>query len=485
MSTEYQSVEDLRQNLPASKKNLIFAGCLCMMLALSAFGLSLSTIQQPLLNSMGQPGMFSLVTVLSSIAMCIMTPVGGRISDMIGGRKVILIFGLATIVLSVILGLCTSFWPFIIVRVLVSMATGAFVSTPFLLVREIYENSQVPGRMGILTAALSCGSLIGSYGAGFFADHQLMFAAIAFPSIFLMAGIPLIYLNLPKLPTRSTKFDFTGLLLLSLCLSTLFLALNYAGTLSFSNPWIWAGILCGIGFGVLFVLAEKKIANPLISMSLFKNRQFSLILFIAFLTFWYLIAMNAYAPLAVQQLMNGSAAESGSLQIPRAIVTILLPGFIGAWVVRRSGRMWKAMAIAAALIFIPFVGMVFIGPNMPIWFVMALLALNGVGDCFRSVSVTPAAQAQLKPSDMGIGTSLMSFVTSLASVFASCVYGMVYDGLSKATPGLRGQIDGLDTVFLIAAGTGLLALILVVFVYRPMIRKQQQEASMAKQPSAK
>lgn len=52
--------------------------------------------------------------------------------------------------------------------------------------------------MGILTAALSAGSLIGSFGAGFFADHQMMFLAIVFPSIFLMIGIPLIYMNLPN-----------------------------------------------------------------------------------------------------------------------------------------------------------------------------------------------------------------------------------------------------------------------------------------------
>lgn len=480
MTQSYDSVEDLRQNLPASKKTMIFIGCLFMMLSLSAFGLSLSTIQQPLLNSMGEPGMFSLVTVLASISMCIMTPVGGRISDMIGGRQVILVFGLLTLVLSIVLGFCSAFWPFVIVRVLTAMATGAFVSTPFLLVREIYENDQVPSRMGILTAALSLGSLIGSYGAGFFADHHMMFLAIVFPAVFLIAGIPLIYLNLPKLPTRQSKFDFVGMILLALSLSTLFLALNYAAQLTFHSPLIWAGIIAGIGFAVLFVLAEKKIAQPLISMNLFTNKQFSLILFIAFLTFWYLIAMNAYAPLAVQELMNGTTAQSGSLQIPRAIVTIVLPGLVGAWVVRKPGRMWKAMAIASALIFIPFAGMIFIGPHMPIWFVMALLALNGVGDCFRSVSVTPAAQSQLRPDQMGIGTSLMSFATSLAGVFASCVYGLAYDSLSQATPGLRGQIDGLDTVFLIAAGTGLLAFILVVFVYRPMADKQRAKAAQKK-----
>ncbi|WP_289220658.1 MFS transporter [Ileibacterium valens] len=479
MTLSYTSVDELRMKLPASKKNLIFIGCLFMMLSLAAFGLSLSTIQQPLLNEMGQPGMFSLVTVLTSIAMCLMTPVGGRISDMIGGRQVILIFGMLTLVLSIVLGFCTSFIPFVIVRILCAMATGAFVSTPFLLVREIYENNQVPSRMGILTAALSAGSLIGSFGAGFFADHQMMFLAIVFPSIFLMIGIPLIYMNLPKLPTHSSKFDFLGFLLLSAALTTLFLALNYAGQLTFHNPLIWAGIISGIVFFVLFIFVEKKKETPLINMDLFSNKLFSLVLLIAFLSFCYLIAMNAYAPLAVQELMNGTAAESGSLQIPRAIITILLPGLVGTWVVKKQGRMWQALAIASILIFIPFLGMVFIGPNMPVWFVMVLLALNGIGDCFRSVSITPAAQAQLRPDQLGIGTSLLSFATSLASVFASSVYGLVYDGLSQATPGLQGQIEGLDTVFLIAAGTGLISFLLVVSVYRPWINKQREEQEKA------
>lgn len=80
-------------------------------------------------------------------------------------------------------------------------------------------------------------------------------------------------------------------------------------------------------------------------MDLFSNKLFSLVLLIAFLSFCYLIAMNAYAPLAVQELMNGTAAESGSLQIPRAIITILLPGLVGTWVVKKQGRMWQALAV--------------------------------------------------------------------------------------------------------------------------------------------
>lgn len=477
-SQKVGSVQELHETLNDKKVSLIFIGCMFLMLSVAAFGLSLSTIQQPLLDMMNESDQFSLTTVLGSIALCIMTPVGGTLMDRIGTRKLVLYSGLIGIISALGLAFTRIFILWLIFRFILSCALGAFVSAPYLLVREIYPLKLVPSKMGWLTAALSGGGLIGSFFAGLFMDNNMIALASCFPAVFLAIGIPLVYCNLPDKEVRKTPFDYVGFILMSLALAGIFLGLNYGPKLGWASWMVLAGILFGIACTVVFIIWEKSRKHPLIPMSLFSNKQFSLLLVIGILSIFYLNAMNAYAPLAVQTVMGQSASVSGLLQVPRAIVTIVCPAMFGAWIVRKKGRTVTALAIAMLMILIPFLGMVFVGPAMPVWFVMFLLALNGIGDSFRSVSLTPAAQALLKPEEMGIGTSLIGFVNSLAGVIASSLFGIVYDALVKATPGIRGQIDGLDTVFLLTAVTGAIGLILVLFVYKPMT--QEKRVSHAK-----
>lgn len=135
---------------------------------------------------------------------------------------------------------------------------------------------------------------------------------------------------------------------------------------------------------------------------------------------------------------------------------------------------WISLSIAGICIAIAFAGLVFIGPRMPLWFVIVMVSLTGIADSFRSVVITPAAQAVLTPEDMGIGTSLIGFFISLSSVISSSLDGIAYDTLRLSEQGVHGITMGVDTVFLISAITGLLTFILSTFIYRKMAETAQK-----------
>lgn len=111
---------------------------------------------------------------------------------------------------------------------------------------------------------------------------------------------------------------------------------------------------------------------------------------------------------------------------------------------------------------------------MPVWFIILCITLTGIADSFRSVCVTPAAQLFLKPQDFGVGTSLVGFSISLSNVVSACVDGIAWDSLRLGTPGIAGLTKGADTIFLIAAVTGLLTFILTAFVYQIMVNKKMK-----------
>ena len=62
-----------------SQRSRIMIGCYFVMFTIAAYGLSLATIQQPMLDSMGGGSYFSLITLIAAICMTIMTPIGGRL----------------------------------------------------------------------------------------------------------------------------------------------------------------------------------------------------------------------------------------------------------------------------------------------------------------------------------------------------------------------------------------------------------------------
>lgn len=465
-----KNAEEMRQQLSDKNKRLILFGCICLMLAIAAYGLSLSTIQGPMLSAIGGDAYFSLITIIASLAMCVMTPVGGRLGDIYGTRKVILYSGLLSIVTGVLLPFVHNIIVFVLLRFLFSIGQGIMASLPFILAREVVEPKEMSKVMGFLSAAMALGSFLGSFLAGYFTDKNMLPLAIIFPVIFLVIGIPLIYYNVPKKEEdHSLHLDFKGLIVLTIALSAIFLSLNFAPNIGWTSPLILLGCIVGIIAIYLFIMVEKRAAVPLIPLTIFANKQYTMLLILAFLSVFYMIAMNVYVPNGAQQLMKVSVAASGSLQIPRTIISVLLPSFCGIWLAKNQKKhTWIALSIAGACIGLAFSGLVFMGVNMPLWFVMAMLALTGIADSFRTVSITPAAQTLLPPKDLGVGTSLIGFFISLSNLIASSVYGIAYDTLRHATPGARGITDGIDTVFLIAAFTGYLLLVLTVFVYRKM-----------------
>lgn len=473
MSDSSASAPGITQN----ERRFTFLGCLFLAVSMSAFGLSLANIQGTVLDSMNGADSFSLVTAISSAALCIMTPVGGSLMDMLGTKKVVLWFGLLVCVSAIGLAFVNNLAMYLLLRCILAGGQGAFASVPFIAVRQIYVPVQVPKHTGYLSGALAVGGFIGSWFAGFLADRGMLGLANAFPAVILAAGMFLVVKYYPfHDATGKKKLDIPGILLLAATLICLVFALNYGPTLGWGSHFV-LGMLAG--FIVAFIALiwwEKKCAAPLIPMKLFSNKAYVLLLAIAGLCIIYLNGINVYIPQALQQIMNQSAAVSGTVQIPRTILSVTVPGFAGAWVAKSTGNYWKALAITAVLIILPMACLVFIGPNMPVWFVFAALALTGAADSFRTVATMPAAQSLLARQDLGIGTSMVGFVISLAGVLASAIFSIAYNGLVQSDPGVVGMTHGIDTVLLISAGAAVIALLLDVFLFRPVYPKALKAA---------
>jgi len=467
--------------LSRGQRRAVTAGGICLMLSISIFGVGFFVIQGAILTQMDAFHYYSLLTIFATLGLTIMTPIGGKLGDLFGRRNVVVISGIICAVCGIGMAVIRSIIPFILLRLLLGAAQGAFTAAPYILTREINEPKDVPKAMGLLASAVAVGGFAGSILLGALADMGYLGLAILLPVVPLLIGVVLIAMNVPgpaarrgadaSVSARRAKnghatMDAAGLLWLSVLLSAFCLAANYGPVIGWTDFRILAGFLVAVVSLILFIRTEKKAVEPVVPISLFENRYYTAMLVVSFICYFYQTAMNVYDPLAVQQIMGASAAAAGSLQLPRTILTMILPAAAGVWVSRRKKNFWIAMALASGLTAAAYVPLCFTSPDTSLMVYMAALALTGIAESFRAVSVTTAAQASLPPENLGIGTSLITFANSLSGLVAAAVYGVIH-GMNPNS--LQAGINGIHLFTVLISVAGLL---IVLFPVRKALDRE-------------
>lgn len=469
MANEQQTQPQVAIPLPKGKKNAVQIGCICMMLSVAMYGLVFATLTSPILESVNAMGYVSLFSIFAGLGVSIMTPIGGKLGDLIGRRNIVVIPGIICAVCGIAFAFVRSLVPLMILRLLIGFAQGAFTAAPYIIAGLINERKDVPKAMGMLATAIAVGGFGGSIIAGILTDMGLLNVAIIMPAVPLILGIVLIGLNLPNQKREGkVTIDVPGIIALVVALCGILLALNFGPSVGWGNPAVIAGFIIGIIALIALVKIEEKASEPLIPLHLFKNSQYTILLLVGFICYFYQSAMNVYAPIGAMKVMGASTSAAGALQMPRTIITIFLPTIAGVWVGKKTSNAWKAMVVGTVFAAVPMAIMGFTTPNTSIIVYFVALTITGIAESYRSVSITPSAQATLQPADMGVGTSLVNFVNSLANTIAPAVFGVAYNLNTAADPNDVANIQsGVNAVFLLAAVVSVIGLLLVIFVVRP------------------
>lgn len=415
--------------LPTRTRNLVLIGCFFLVLSIGMLGLSLSVLMGPVLTAMNAMDYLALVSVVSSLGMVIMTPIGGKLGDLFGRRIVVLVAGIICAVCGIALGFVRVISIFILLRFLLSMSQGAFLSLPFSTAMEICDSKILPTITGLLMAASAIGTFLGSYIAGLLADAGILWFAISFPVIPLIIGMVLFVHNMPnRKTTGSVYIDIKGMLVLVITLTAIFVPLTLGSSVGWGNPIILGGFAIGIIALFIFIKVEQKAENPVIPLKLFKNRQYIAVLLIGFLTYFYAVPMNLYLPLAVQQVIaGGSTTLSGILQLPRSILSIVIPIVAGMWVAKSTRNYWIALFISAVFSLVSFAPLCTISTSTKFSLLIICVSLTAFVDSLRAVGVTPLIRQSLDIRDIGIGMALSNFFNTAASLVSSAVNGAIYN----------------------------------------------------------
>ena len=457
--------------LSKGKKSLVSFGAIMLTVAVACYGLALMNLVPPILERLDGMSYAGLVGLCISLGITLMSPIGGKLGDIFGRKAVVVVAGLVNLVC----GVGIAFAPNVLILLIccfgVGFSQGAYVSAPYIIMGLINEKKNVPKSMGYLTMALSIGGTAGSILAGILSDMGMLTAAILFPAVPLILGIALIGLAYPNDKSgKQVAIDYKGIILMAVSMPAITLSLSGPTTLGWSLVLSGVVLAVGIAFAYILLKHEATIESPIIPMKLFKEKNYVLFLLVGAICYFGRGAVDNYAPLGAQKVIQASAAMSGSLQLPKTLLTMILPAIAGVWMAKKKANMWKAMFIATLLFALPLLAMGFTvqaGWYIIVYFVV--ITISGIAESFRGISFTPAAQSVLKTEDMGIGTSMINFANSLSASVAAAIYSAIY-GISTASGVTADTVQtGVNGVFLVAGLVTVVGVVLVLTKVRPML----------------
>ena len=464
--------------LPKGKKKAVSLGTIMLSVAVACYGLALMNLVPPILDRLNGMSYAGLVGLCISLGITLMSPIGGKLGDIFGRKAVVVVAGLINLICGIGIAVAGNVLFLLICCFGVGLSQGAYVSAPYIIAGLINERKDVPKAMGFLTIALTLGGTIGSIIAGILSDMGLLTVAILFPAIPLILGITLIGLVYPNDKSgKQVSIDYKGIVLMAISMPAITLSLSGPTTLGWSL--LFSGIVLAVGIAFAYVLLkhESSIDAPIIPMKLFKEKRYVLFLLVGAICYFGRGAVDNYAPLGAQQVIQTSAALSGSLQLPKTLLVCILPAIAGTWMAKKKANMWKAMLISTLLFALPLLCMGF--TVQAGWYIIVyftVITISGIAESFRGVSFTPAAQSCLKPEDIGIGTSMINFANSLTASVAAAIYSAIY-GISTASGVTADTVQtGVNGVFLTAGVVTLVGVALVLTKIRPMLEKEEAAA---------
>ncbi len=371
-------------------------------------------------------GASKLSWVVSSylLTSTVVTPLYGKLSDLLGRRIVYQASILLFMGGSLLCGLSQTMNQLVGARAVQGAGGGGLMSLAFVILGDVLSPRERGRYMGVFTGVFAFSAVTGPLWGGLLVD------TIGWRWIFLvmlpLGGVALaitsVGLRLPFI-VRKRPIDWTGAVLLVAAATALLLVPIWGGD---TFGWTSAPLLAVAGLGVVltgaFLAQERRAPEPILPLRLFKDRSVSAIFAMNFSLMFGLVAVATFLPLFLQVATGASATQSGLQMVPQSFAisgTATMSGFL----VSRFGRYKWTLVVGPLIGVIGVWGLSTIDRDTTAWGLAPYLVLLGFGMGLAFPNMTIAVQNAVEMSDLGVATSTSNFFRNMGSTFGAAIMG--------------------------------------------------------------
>lgn len=363
------------------------------------------------------------IVAIFLLGMSISIPIWTKVGEKITNKRAFEISLALFVIGSVLQGMAPNIIFFLCSRFIMGVGAGGMGSLPYIIAGYVFKNIKTRTKvLGYLTAswngAAILGPLIGGWLIDAFSWHWVFYINIPIGLIAFL--ICLIYYK-PVTPKQTPVFDIPGASLLVIGLLPFLMGVQLVGL---TASWIVISlIIVSLVFIVLFFIRENHAQNPIIPVSLFKNKDLDGDFLLFAFTWGAFIAVNTFLPMWAQALLGLSALLGGMTLIPNSIVEIIASQSVVA--IQDHLTTFKLVFIGIFAMLISSAGMFFADLHMPIQLLAAIGAFSGIRVGFIFVALQLKVQIDAGLKNMATATSTSYLIRILAQTVMAAVYGVI------------------------------------------------------------
>lgn len=425
------------QLLDDRTKGLILLGTM-LGLFLSALDQTIVATALPsIVRDLNGLSLYAWVTTAYLLTSTATVPIYGKLSDLYG-RRPILVFGILVFLLgSVLCGLAGTevfggalgggMMQLVVCRAVQGLGAGAFASSAFSIIADLYPPQERGKYQGILGAVYGLSSVVGPLLGGFLTDHASWRWVFYVNLPVGLAALGLILAKMPAITSRAkARVDVFGAALVVAFTVPLLLALTWGadGTHGWASPTLLGLFALSTVALVVFVLVEARHESPILPLGFFKNPTFAWAVTARFFVGAVFLGALLFLSLYLVNVQGVSATQAGTAVIPLTIGLII--GALSAGnLASRLGAYKGLIVVGVALVVSGFVLLSSLTASTSYALVVLYMVVLGLGFGPVLPLYTLVLQTSVNPWEIGVATASGQFFQSMGGTIGTAVFGAV------------------------------------------------------------
>jgi EmrB/QacA subfamily drug resistance transporter len=417
---------------------LVTAGIMLSLFLASMESTVVATAMPTIVGQLGGLEHYSWVFSAFMLASTTTVPIYGKLSDIYGRRNLYVSAMALFLIGSVLCGWANSMTTLIFARAIQGIGAGGIMPLAFILIGEMFTLEQRAKMQGFFSGVWGVSSVIGPLLGGFLVDQlswRWIFYINVLPGLLAAALVAFGWRDQARSHQRPA-IDYAGAALLTFSVVMLLIGLMETGAFS------WILIAGAVVLFILLIWVERRAADPILPLPLFRDGLFSTATAHGILTGWALFGSISFIPLFVQAVMGTSATQAG------ITITPMLLGWVTASIIgtrllltvgyRKLGLIGTATFTVGAFL------MSRAGMNSSQIGLMSFVTLMGIGMGLSIPAFLIAVQTSVERRQLGTATSTLQFSRSIGGTLGVSVMGAALS--ARLTSNLLGAHLDLELV---------------------------------------
>jgi EmrB/QacA subfamily drug resistance transporter len=345
------------------------------------------------------------------------TPILGRLGDMHGKERLLMIVLVMLGVGTLISAVASSLWLMLLGRVIQGAGGGIF-PLAFSIIRDEFPNERVPGAIGLVSSLLGIGGGLGVVLAGLVVDHLSYHWLFWFPLGMIALTAYLTWRYIPESPVKTpAQINYRAAALMTAGMSAVLIAITETSTWGWGSPKTLGLLVVGSAITLGWVREELRSREPLVDM-----RMMAIHGVWTTNTAAFLIGMGMYSSFVLLPELVQSPAPTGfassvttaGLFLLPATLAIVIVGQLAGQLERRIGS--RGALIAGSLFALVSFAILIVDRSQE-WEVCVAAGLLGIGIGLSFAAMPNLIVQNVRQEQTGVATGMNAVTRTLGGAF--------------------------------------------------------------------